>query len=59
MKVKIPLLLLLVMAAAMGYMCGTESGRARRDVILVKLGKGPKDDAAGGEEPVAEDGAGA
>ncbi len=39
MKVKIPLVLLLVLAAAVGYMLGTENGRAQRDVILVKLGR--------------------
>lgn len=54
MKVKVPLLLLLVLAAAAGYMLGTESGRAQRDVILVKLGKGPKEEAAGDDEPAAE-----
>lgn len=54
MKVKVSLLLLLAMAAAFGYMLGTESGRAQRDVILVKLGKGPKGDAAA-DEPVADE----
>lgn len=54
MKVKVPLLLLLVLAAAVGYTLGTESGRAQRDVILVKLGKGPKEEAAGDDEPATE-----
>ncbi len=40
MKVKIPLAFLLLLAGALGYLFGTESGRARRDVILVKLGRG-------------------
>ena len=58
MKVKVPLLILLLMAAAVGYMYGTEGGRAQRDIILVKLGRG-KDpssaDDATTDEPVAED----
>lgn len=56
MKVKVSLLLLLAMAAALGYMLGTEGGRAQRDVILVKLGKGPREDAPA-DEPAAEDAA--
>lgn len=39
MKVKIPLGLLVVLAAALGYLLGTESGRQQRDVILVKVGR--------------------
>ncbi len=39
MKVKVPLALLLLLAAAVGYMFGTESGRLQRDVVLVKLGR--------------------
>lgn len=39
MKVKIPLGLLVVLAAALGYLLGTESGRQKRDVILVKAGR--------------------
>ena len=38
MKVTIPLMLLLLLAAAIGYLIGTENGRAQRDLILVKLG---------------------
>lgn len=56
MKVKVSLLLLLAMAAALGYMLGTEGGRAQRDVILVKLGKGPREDAPA-DAPAAEDAA--
>jgi len=39
MKVTLPLGLLLLVAAAVGYAFGTEAGRARRDVILVKMGR--------------------
>ena len=37
-------------------MLGTEGGRAQRDVILVKLGKGPREDAPA-DAPAAEDAA--
>lgn len=48
MKVKIPLVLLLLIATALGYALGTENGRAQRDVILVKLGRkdAPEDETA-------------
>ena len=50
MKVKVPLLLLLLLAAAVGYLLGTESGRAQRDVLLVRLGcKEPEADALGAD----------
>lgn len=39
MKVKIPLVIVIVLAVAVGYLLGTEDGRQRRDVILVKLGR--------------------
>ena len=39
MKVKVPLALLLLVAGAVGYLLGTESGRSQRDVILVKMGR--------------------
>ena len=58
MKVKIPLALLLLLAAAVGYMFGTEAGRLQRDVILVKLGRkdddmvGPGSDASSGSDDV-------
>lgn len=39
MKIKIPLGLLLLLAGALGYLLGTENGRAQRDVIMVKLGR--------------------
>jgi hypothetical protein len=40
MKVKIPLLLVVLIAAAAGYMLGTESGREQRDMLLEKMGRG-------------------
>ena len=52
MKIKIPLALLLLLAAGLGYLLGTENGRSQRDVILLKVGrKGPADDS--GEEIAA------
>ena len=39
MKVKVPIALIVVLAIACGYLMGTESGREKRDVILVKLGR--------------------
>ena len=44
MKVKVPLTVLLLLAIAVGYMLGTEGGRAHRDVILVKLGRKEPDE---------------
>ena len=58
MKVKVPLLILLLIAAAVGYMYGTEGGRAQRDLILVKLGRGEDPssaDDATADEAVAAD----
>jgi hypothetical protein len=43
MKVKLPLALVVVLAIALGYLMGTESGRRRRDVILVKVGRDRED----------------
>jgi hypothetical protein len=59
MKVKIPLVLLLLIAGAVGYLLGTDAGRAQRDVILVKLGKKEEGDsleaaATGAAEAVAD-----
>ena len=45
MKVKVPLVLLLLIAGAMGFLLGTDAGRAQRDVILVKLGKKEEGDS--------------
>jgi hypothetical protein len=50
MKVKVPLALLLLLAAAVGYMFGTEAGRLQRDVVLVKLGRKQEE----GSEPDLE-----
>ena len=55
MRVRIPLLLLMLLAAAIGYLLGTERGRAQRDVILVKLGRKAGDDEVPSEETVAID----
>ncbi len=49
MKVTIPIGLLLLVAM-IAYVLGTESGRAQRDVVLVKLGR--KDAAAGSPDPL-------
>jgi len=54
MKVKIPLVLLLLIATALGYALGTENGRAQRDVILVKLGRKDAIDPVGAAEAAAE-----
>ena len=37
MKVKVPLLGLLLLAAMVGYLMGTAKGRAQRDQIIVKV----------------------
>lgn len=39
MKVTVPLALVLILATAVGYLVGTESGRQRRDLLLAKLGR--------------------
>jgi hypothetical protein len=39
MKVKVPLLVLLLLAGLTGYLMGTEAGNAQRDRLLVKLGR--------------------
>jgi hypothetical protein len=44
LKVTVPLAALLL-AAAIGYILGTESGRAQRDDLLVRLGLGRGDAA--------------
>ena len=46
MKVKVPLAMLLMLALAVGYVLGTENGRAQRDMILVKLGRKEADEPA-------------
>jgi hypothetical protein len=58
MKVKLPLATLLLLALVVGYVLGTENGRAQRDMILVKLGRKEadepaSDEAASGEAPTA------
>ncbi len=56
MKVKIPLVLLLLIAGAVGFLLGTDAGRAQRDVILVKLGRGPKGEPDAADASAAGDG---
>jgi hypothetical protein len=46
MKVKVPLILLLLLAAAVGYLLATEKGRGQRDQIIVKVRE-----RRGGEAP--------
>jgi hypothetical protein len=46
MKVKVPLAALLMLALALGYVLGTEDGRTRRDMILVRLGHKEADEPA-------------
>jgi hypothetical protein len=55
MKVKLPLALVVVLAIALGYLMGTESGRQRRDVILVKVGRGREDASDPTPESEADD----
>jgi hypothetical protein len=67
MKVKVPLLLLLLLAAAVGFLLGTENGRQKRDQLVSKIrNRGPIDDLVDeveeaiveAAEPVSEDSAG-
>ena len=44
MKVKVPLALVLLLALSLGYLLGTEAGRAQRNLILVKVGRRPSED---------------
>lgn len=37
MKVKVPLLVLLLLAAAVGYLLGTEKGRRQREQIVNRV----------------------
>ena len=37
MKVKVPLLLLLILAASVGYLLGTEKGRQQRDAVVGRI----------------------
>lgn len=57
MKVKVPLGLLLLLAAVLGYMFGTEDGRKHRDVILVKVGRKPSEEEPADPDPDSEDAA--
>ena len=46
-KVKIPLGIVILMAIALGYLLGTESGRDRREALMIKLGRGESEIIAG------------
>jgi len=46
---------LLLLAAAVGYMFGTEAGRLQRDVILVKLGRKQDDMVGPGSDASSDD----
>jgi hypothetical protein len=37
MNVKVPLIVLLLLAAAVGYLLGTEKGRGQRDTVIAKV----------------------
>ena len=50
MKVTVPVAALLL-AVALGYILGTESGRAKRDDLVVRLGRGD----GGGATPGVDD----
>lgn len=55
MKVKIPLVLLLIVAAVVGYVLGTENGRQQRDAVIVRFRKqGPVEEAAEAASDTAE-----
>ena len=53
MKMKLPLGLLLLLAAAMGYLMGTEAGREQRDA-LIRIIKRQNDVIEAEAEAVAE-----
>ncbi len=53
MNVKVPLGFLLLLSAALGYMFGTEDGRKRRDVILVKVGRKEEEEAVSADSEQA------
>jgi hypothetical protein len=59
MKVKIPLALVLLLALSLGYLLGTEAGRAQRDMILVKVGRKPSEDELEAEASVEAEAAAA
>ena len=46
MKVKVPLMLLLLLAAAVGYLLATEKGRGQRDQIIVNVRERQRGDVA-------------
>lgn len=50
---KLPILLVLLLAAGFGYLLGTEHGRQQRDQILVKI-RGGGDDLADAADAAAD-----
>jgi hypothetical protein len=57
MKVKIPLVLLLLLAGALGYLFGTERGRGQRDAVMARMGRSEAEEAPAPTplpEPVGE-----
>jgi hypothetical protein len=59
MNVKVPLAALLLLALALGYVLGTEDGRARRDAMLARLRheEAEVSEAAAEEAPADDDSA--
>ena len=54
MKLKV-LLIMLLLAAAVGYLLGTEQGRSQREVVLVKLGRRqPETDDPSADDAISE-----
>jgi hypothetical protein len=59
MKVKIPLVVVLALAAAVGYLLGTEAGQVQRDRLLERLGRkeAEAEEAVAGASQILEDAA--
>jgi uncharacterized integral membrane protein len=55
MKMKIPVGIVILMAVALGYLLGTESGRVRREALMVKLGRGDGEIIAGASDADSTD----
>ncbi len=54
-KVKVPLLLLLILAASVGYLLGTEKGRQQRDAVVGRIrNRGALDEMAEVDETAEE-----
>lgn len=55
MRMKIPLAIMIVMAVALGYLLRTESGRDRREALMVKLGRRESEIIAGPSDADSKD----